>query len=255
MLHGVSLHGRCWAPVAGLLAGGHRPVALDMRGHGASGRSPDGGYGWELFAADVLEVVDGLGLAGREGAVAGVGHSAGATALLLAEADRPGTFARLWTWEPIVNVPGSSLRDQRSSAFAERARRRRWHFSSLGEARSHLEGRGLFAQFSPDAFDAFLSGGLVPAPDGGVELACRAEDEARAYAAAADLRSWERLGAVACPVRVLGGAASPAVPRPDLEAIADRLGAGGPEVVPALGHFGPFEDPAAIAADIAGWVP
>jgi pimeloyl-ACP methyl ester carboxylesterase len=43
------------------------------------------------------------------------------------------------------------------------------------------------------------------------------------------------------------------VPRPELEAIAARLPAGEAEVMPALGHFGPFQAPATIAADIAGW--
>jgi pimeloyl-ACP methyl ester carboxylesterase len=259
MLHGVGLNGHCWAPVAGLMGEGFRLLALDLRGHGASGRSPDGRYGWDRFAADVLEVVDGLGLAGAQhdpggvGGVAGVGHSAGASALLLAEASRPGTFSRLWAWEPIVSVPGSSLREQRSSEFAQRARRRRSHFSSVAEARAHLEGRGLFAEFSPEAFEAFLSGGLVPAGGGGVELACRAEDEASAYEAAARNGLWERLEAARGPVRVVGGATSAAVPGRELAAIAARLPGGGAVVMPSVGHFGPFQDPAAIAADITGW--
>ncbi len=253
MLHGVGLHGRCWAPVADLLvAGGSRPLALDMRGHGASGRSPDGRYGWELFAADVLAVLDGLGLTDQPAGVAAVGHSAGASALLRAAADRPGSLSRIWAWEPIVSSPGSGLRAQRSAELADRARRRRSWFSSMAEARAHLEGRGMFAEFSPDAFEAFLAGGLVPADAGGVQLACRAEDEASAYAAAAERGSWERLAVVRCPVAVVGGANSPAVPGPELEAIAAQLAFGEAKIVPLLGHFGPFQSPAAIAADIAG---
>jgi pimeloyl-ACP methyl ester carboxylesterase len=260
MVHGVSLHGRCWAPVAhivamhGLVKGGYRPLALDLRGHGASERSPDGRYGWELFATDVLAVVDGLGLAGPQGGVTGVGHSAGATAMLRAEAARPGSFSRIWAWEPIVAVPGSSLRQQRSSELAQRALRRRSNFASPDEARSHLEGRGLFAEFCPEAFEAFLRVGLV-ADGAGTRLACRPEDEAAAYAAAGADRSWARLGEVRCPVAVRGGQTSPAVPRPELDAIAARLPAGVAEVMPALGHFGPFQAPAAIAADIAAWAP
>jgi pimeloyl-ACP methyl ester carboxylesterase len=254
LLHGVGLHGLCWGPVANLLAaGGFRPLALDMRGHGASGRAPGLGYGWQLFAADILAVVDGLGLADGDGALVGVGHSAGASALLLAEAGRPGSFSRIWAWEPIVAVAGSSLRKQRSSELAQRARRRRSHFPSVDEARAHLKGRGMFAEFCPDAFEAFLAGGLVPADEGGVKLACRAEDEARAYAAAAEPRSWARLEAVRCPVAVRGGETSPAVPRAELEAIAAQLPAGEPEVVPSLGHFGPFQGPTDVAANIAGW--
>jgi pimeloyl-ACP methyl ester carboxylesterase len=111
----------------------------------------------------------------------------------------------------------------------------------------------MFAEFCPDAFEAFLAGGLVPADEGGVKLACRAEDEARAYAAAAEPRSWARLEAVRCPVAVRGGETSPAVPRAELEAIAAQLPAGEPEVVRSLGHFGPFQGPTDVAANIAGW--
>jgi pimeloyl-ACP methyl ester carboxylesterase len=271
LLHGVGLHGRCWAPVAELLGDGLRPLALDMRGHGASGPSPDGRYDWDRFALDVLEVLDGLGLAagplsgGAGPGVLGVGHSAGASALLLAELDRPGSFSGLWTWEPIVIAPGDSVREQRASEFAQRARRRRSHFPSVAEARAHLGGRGMFAEFSAEAFEAFLTGGLVPAGDGGVQLACRPEDEARAYEAAVEHRLWDHLGAVHCPVRVLGGATSSAVPPLELGTIAARLRpagpvtgpvtgpVAGPVVTPRLGHFGPFQDQAAIARDIAGW--
>ena len=70
MVHGTGLHGRCWAPVARpLSSAGFRPLALDMRGHGASGRSPDGAYNWDLFALDVLETLAQLGLADGAGAV------------------------------------------------------------------------------------------------------------------------------------------------------------------------------------------
>ena len=84
-------------------------------------------------------------------------------------------------------------------------------------------------------------------------MCIRDRDEAAAYAAANEDRSWGRLGEVRCPVAVRGGQTSPAVPRPELEAIAARLPAGEAEVMPGLGHFGPFQAPATIAADIAGW--
>ena len=103
MVHGTGLHGRCWAPVAGPLSTlGFRPLALDMRGHGASSRSPNGDYRWDLFVLDVLDALAQLGLsdgAGDGGAplsgVVAIGHSAGGTALLLAESSRQGTFSRI----------------------------------------------------------------------------------------------------------------------------------------------------------------
>jgi pimeloyl-ACP methyl ester carboxylesterase len=249
MLHGTGLHGRCWAPVARSLGEGFRAVALDMRGHGASGRSPDGGYDWQRFGADTLAVLDQLGLAGRSGVI-GAGHSAGATALLLAEATRPGSFSRLWAWEPIMAVPGRELTEHQSADLARRARRRRADFASVEDAKDHFVGRGQFAGFSREAMEAFLSGAFVDG-QGGVRLACDPEDEARMYEGALAHNVWDNLTRVRCPARMLGGERSTAVPPDQLAEIAKRLPAGEMLVVPGLSHFGPFESPALVAGDIA----
>ena len=317
MVHGAGLHGRCWEPVAGpLRALGFRPLALDMRGHGASSRSPGGDYSWDLFALDVLETLVQLGLtdgagaggAGADGAGAGgagaggagangagadgagadgagvdgaavpgvvaVGHSAGGTALLLAEASRQGTFSKIWAWEPIISIPGRDDRARRGAELARRARQRRAEFASIDEARVHFQGRHMFAEFSPESLEAFLDGGLVPNDEGGYRLACDPEDEARVYERAAGHDAWEGLARVHCPTRLLGGELSPAVPPDELAQIAAQLPAPGPEgsgqgaagsgqraagsgqrevVMPGLGHFGPFQRPADIADDIANW--
>jgi pimeloyl-ACP methyl ester carboxylesterase len=269
MLHGSGLNGHCWAPVAALLAAeGFRPLALDLRGHGSSGRSPNGDYHWQLFADDVLVVVEQLGLtgaaggagapgniatSGEAGGALAVGHSAGATALLLAEAARPGTFSRLWTWEPIMSTPSNDLRQVGGARLAERARRRRASFASVAEARSHFEGRGIFADFAPESLEAFLSGAFVPAA-GGVRLACQPEDEANMYESGGSHDAWEQLSKVCCPSRVLGGQLSSAVPLHELEKMAARLPAGEAAALPGLGHFGPFQSPAVISADITSWL-
>lgn len=320
LVHGASLNALCWLPVAdGLARDGLHPVALDLRGHGASGRSPQGDYGWEGFADDVLAAAEGLisgghelglemslevglemglemgeadekaplpvtadgqGLPGevtsvgslvrrrrpgdRPSAVAGyrprlvgAGHSAGATALLLAEARQPGTFAALWAWEPIMDVPTRDLRRERSRELAERARRRRSQFSSLEDARAHLEGRGIFAEFSPAAFEGFLQSALVPSrsADGGdgCVLACDPEDEARTYEASGSHAAWDELALVRCPTKVVGGELSPAVPPAEVLAIAGRLPAGEGATLPGLGHFGPFQAPGEVATDLARW--
>jgi pimeloyl-ACP methyl ester carboxylesterase len=263
MVHGTGLHGRCWGPVAApLSAAGFRPLALDMRGHGSSSRSPDGDYSWDLFALDVLDTLAQLGLSNG---VAAVGHSAGGAALLLAEESRPGTFSRIWAWEPIIGIPGSDERARRGAGLARRARQRRAHFASVDEARAHFQGRHMFAEFSPEALEAFLDGGLVPDDGGGYRLACDPEDEARIYEGAAAHSAWDGLGRIQCPTRLLGGELSPAVPPDELATIVAELGAqrpGGPggatatataTIVPMLGHFGPFQRPADIADDIANW--
>ena len=184
-----------------------------------------------VYGADV----DGAGLeaAGGEGGrlpgVVAIGHSAGGAALLLAEESRPGTFSRIWAWEPIMSIPGSDDRAQRGAELARRARQRRAEFASIDEARAHFQGRQMFAEFSPESFEAFLDGGLVPNDGGGYRLACDPEVEARIYEGAAAHSAWDGLGRVHCPTRLLGGELSPAVPPDELETIAGQLPGLGPE--------------------------
>jgi pimeloyl-ACP methyl ester carboxylesterase len=173
-----------------------------------------------------------------------------------------------------MSIPGSDDRARRGTELARRARQRRGEFASIDEARAHFQGRHMFAEFSPESLEAFLDGGLVPNDEGGYKLACEPEDEARIYEGAGSHDAWEGLARVHCPTRLLGGELSPAVPPDELATIAAQLPAQGPQgagqapdgtgqapegaparaaVMPMLGHFGPFQRPADIAADIANW--
>src|SRR5262249_19737978 len=117
LVHATGFHGRCWTPLAASLAPYFSVWAMDQRGHGASGKSPDGRCGdWEVFATDLLAALDGLdGLSGGPSGGAGggaggprwrvAGHSLGGGVSLLAEARRPGTFAAIRCYEPVVFPP------------------------------------------------------------------------------------------------------------------------------------------------------
>ncbi|RSS80304.1 alpha/beta fold hydrolase [Streptomyces sp. WAC06614] len=73
--HGMMSDHRTWRRVAPALVGrGYRVIAVDLRGHGASGR---GAYAPELFADDVAETLP-------TGAELAIGHSLGGLALALA---------------------------------------------------------------------------------------------------------------------------------------------------------------------------
>lgn len=250
LAHGAGLNGLSWSPVADrCTAQGLRCVALDMRGHGASGPPGTGGLAWENFGEDVLAVVEQLELRGALGA----GHSAGASALLLAEQARPGTLRALWAWEPIMAVPGNNLREVRGPELAARARKRRRQFASLDEARGHFAGRGLFSDFSPEALEGYLQGGLRQGDDGQMVLSCRPEDEAAIYEGGGAHDAWAALGRLQCPLRLLGGEASPAVPPPELARIQAEVPGSEVRVYPGLAHFGPFQQPAVAADDILAW--
>src|SRR5689334_12552943 len=103
LAHPTGFHGRVWGPVAErLVAAGNRVWSFDFRGHGDSDAPDPSGddYTWDGFASDALAVVDHLELAGNPAMVA-AGHSKGAAALILGEARRPGTYPRIWAYEPI----------------------------------------------------------------------------------------------------------------------------------------------------------
>ncbi|WP_430542071.1 alpha/beta fold hydrolase [Streptomyces roseofulvus] len=85
LLHGLMGHAGHWASAAGLLTGGHRTIALDQRGHGASEKPPGGPFTREAYVADAAAVVERLGL----GPVTLVGHSMGALTAWQLAAERP----------------------------------------------------------------------------------------------------------------------------------------------------------------------
>lgn len=81
-----------------------RAVLCDMRSHGDS-PSANGRVGWEEQARDMNRIAKVVRKnVGRHVPIVAVGHSMGATALLLAELSNPGTFQAAVVAEP-VSIP------------------------------------------------------------------------------------------------------------------------------------------------------
>ncbi len=72
LVHGGAAHARWWDHIAPLLAAGHMVVALDLSGHGDSGRRDS--YSLDLWAREVLAVAADAGIAGPPTVI---GHSMG----------------------------------------------------------------------------------------------------------------------------------------------------------------------------------
>ena len=251
LAHPTGFHGRIWAPVAErLVAAGRRVWSLDFRGHGDSDAPVVAGdaYSWDGFAGDALAVVDHLGLAGNPAMIA-CGHSKGAAALLLGEARRPGTYPRIWAYEPIV-FPDPSAAPKDNFPLANRARRRRNEWASTEEAYEAYASKPPLDVMTPESLRAYVEYGLRDRGDGVLELKCRPEVEARVYAMAPANGAWSLLTEVGAEVVVACGEISRDI-GPELAArIAQRLPHGRLEVWPGRGHFGPQQDPDACAASI-----
>jgi pimeloyl-ACP methyl ester carboxylesterase len=205
-------------------------------------------FAWDRMVDDVLAVIDDL----RITEVKAVGHSMGGAALLLAEMRRPGTFAGLWLYEPVV-FP-RSVGVPASNPMAAAARRRRPWFPDAEAAYANFAAKPTLGSLDPAALRAYVDHGLRPCHtadgDHAVELKCAPEVEALVFenglpAAAA---TFDRLAEVRIPVTIAASmdGAGPAHAAP---LIVDALPHGRLERF-RLTHFGPMEDPAGIAGAI-----
>jgi pimeloyl-ACP methyl ester carboxylesterase len=246
LAHATGFCGTVFGPLAARLGNRYRGVAFDERAHGNSDRPRGDDFGWYGFAADVLAVVDHLGLRGT----AGFGHSCGAAALLLAEEARPGTFTTLYCYEPVLYPFDTPLAPTaEGNPLAAGARRRREVFSSPAEALQNFSTKAPFDRLHPEALAAYVDNGFAPGP-GGIGLRCRRDDEARVYAHGLAHDTFAHLDRVRCPVTLACGAETDAIGADVLELVAGRLAAATMEVLPGLGHFGPLEDPDALARSV-----
>jgi pimeloyl-ACP methyl ester carboxylesterase len=250
MAHATGFHGHVWAPVASRLTDRFHCIAFDERGHGDSDPAPDGNYDWNGFATDALAVIDALHL-GDDSPLRAVGHSCGGALLVLAEERRPGTFAELWLYEPVmVPLDGLPALPGGENPLAAAARRRRPTFASRDAAYDNYAGKPPFDVLDPGALHTYVEYGFALQPDGSVRLKCEPENEARTYEMSMHHDAYEHLPEVKTPVTVVCGEVTDSFPEPVIRMVADRLPEGRAEVLPGLGHFGPMQDPAAIAASI-----
>lgn len=174
LVHGTGFVADVWDEVARDLASAYTVYALDRRGHGASHKP--GAYHFLDYADDVCRVIDELEL--RD--VYGIGHSAGATDLLLAVKLRPGLFTRLFVMEPTVMDPRAARSGDLSDESVVRLKstlRRRAEFDSTDTVLERYRAAPAFADWTETSLRAYVRHGFVPLADGRVRLCCTPEIE------------------------------------------------------------------------------
>lgn len=216
LLHGTGFVADVWSEVACELASTYTVYALDRRGHGASHKP--GVYHFLDYADDVCRVIDALDL--RD--VYGIGHSAGATDLLLAARMLPGCFTRLFVMEPTVMDP----RAARSGGLSEESLarvlgtlRRRAEFDSADAVFERYRTAPAFADWTETSLRAYVRHGFVPLDDDRVRLCCTPEIESeilrpiyeameQVYVGDARGNPFASLTGIECPARVTTAAKS-----------------------------------------------
>jgi 2-succinyl-6-hydroxy-2,4-cyclohexadiene-1-carboxylate synthase len=234
LLHGFAGTGRLWDPVVARLDGErYRPLAPDLRGHGAAAaRRP------VTFAAIAEDV---LGLVPHPFTLCG--YSMGGRLALHAALAAPDRIERLILVATTAGIEDDAECAARRAADEELAAWAEQH--TIEEFADRWTAQPLFAGTPPQAAAAWRADIL--------------DNEPAALAAA--LRGvgtgvmqplWDRLGELTMPATVLAGSGDA-----KFLALGERLAAALPRgeliLVEGAGHGIPREDPAAVAAAIASF--
>ncbi|OLL73025.1 putative hydrolase [Pseudonocardia sp. Ae168_Ps1] len=231
LVHGGAAHARWWDHVAPLLVeGSRRVVAVDLSGHGDSGRAPS--YDLDRWAAELRGVIGAAGLGERPTLI---GHSMGGFVTLT---------AALRHGEELAGAVAvdSPVRERSPEERAARQRR------AFGPARVHTDRDALLARFR-----------TVPEQDGDLPWVHRhiAEHSIRAVDGG---WSWKfdpkifggigltpgELGRPGCRI-ALFRAEYGLVPADMGEMVVDRMGRAAPVVeIPGAGHHVMIDQPLAL---------
>jgi len=154
-VHGVAQHGSVFEPLGRrLAAGGHSVLAVDLRGHGASGRQPP--WDTDTHVADLIETLDSKGVR----RAIWVGHSFGGRLSAAAAAQHPERSEALAMLEPGLEVePERALR----SAEVERLD---WSFATPDGAVNALLSNEAMVAPPRDVVAAFVRDDVRKGPDG-----------------------------------------------------------------------------------------
>ena len=154
-VHGVTQHGGVFEGLAQRLsAAGHSVLAVDLRGHGESGREPP----WDTGAHvdDLLETLEAAGVRGASW----IGHSFGGRLAAEAAARAPELTDRLALLDPGLEVPAEiALR----SAEIERLD---WSFATVDGALNALLSSDSIVAAPREVVEAFVREDVRKGPDG-----------------------------------------------------------------------------------------
>ena len=212
LVHGTGFVAEVWDEVARELAARYTVYGIDRRGHGGSHKPAIDRYHFLDFASDVCAVIEALDLHD----IFGVGHSAGATDLLLAARLLPGCFSRLFVMEPTImdpRVPTDGGLSEKAAASVQGVLRRQAEFDNAAAAFQRFRTAPAFAVWSEAALWAYVRHGFDIQQDGRARLLCRPEIEAamlqpifeameQVYAGDERGNPFGSLAALDCPVRI-----------------------------------------------------
>ncbi|KAJ1895492.1 hypothetical protein LPJ66_004563 [Kickxella alabastrina] len=205
---------------------------------------------WFENSRDILAVIRQLQeqkeCASGAQSIIGIGHSWGASSLLLAEITSPLTFAALVLTDPVLHETMKS-----EDGFIKTTKKRRWQWDDEKAAQAYFEGHPFFKNWDKRCLDLHIKHGLEEV-GGKLVLKCRPTNEAAVFLGATYSSSYatQNLWRVRCPTAFLTGETSLPGPPEYIRAIAQQMPDGCHEVMNGVGHLVVHEDPDRTADNV-----
>lgn len=253
LVHATGFHARCWDQTVAHLGQRH-VIAVDMRGHGRSGKQPP--YTWDVFGKDLSAFIEALSLEN----IVGAGHSMGGHSLCQAVAAVPSRFARIVLVDPVIVSPQAYAAFEPASGGDHPVARRRNLFDDAQAMFDNLRYKGSYGLWQEQVLRDYCQYGLLPNPDGpGYVLACPPLVEATIYTGSAGTDIYGLLDRIEIPVTILraeprdeSNSAMDFSKSPTWPELVKCFKRGGDVYLPELTHFIPMQAPDKVAHYIAG---
>ena len=196
LIHGLASTARIWDFVAPLLAREYRVVAYDQRGHAGS-EKPDDGYDLPTMLADLVGLMQGLGI---EKPVV-VGHSWGANLALAYAATYPDNCAGLalvdggiYGFQDMPGADWETVKRELAPPYLSRYK--------LDDMVNRM-GSGVLCHLPQAFLEAYARSMMNVQPDGTIRAKLTLERHLAILRIIYDMRCEELLGQVKCPVLIV----------------------------------------------------
>ncbi|MEU2154604.1 alpha/beta hydrolase [Streptomyces sp. NPDC019396] len=240
LLHGLMGRAAHWASTARWLAGRHRAVALDQRGHGRSEKPADDLFVREAYVHDAAAAVEQLGLA----PVTLIGHSMGALTAWQLAAERPDLVQALVICDMRASALGAASQREWEDWF------RTWPlpFATLADVRRWFGADDPWVERPSPGRGEFFAEVMAEGPDGWRPVFSRRQMLVSRETWVHDAH-WDSLAQVQCPTLVVRGLDGE-LGRAEAQEMVRVLPRGQYAEVADAGHLVHYDQPAAWRAAI-----
>ncbi|HOO47618.1 MAG TPA: alpha/beta hydrolase [Deltaproteobacteria bacterium] len=247
LMHATGFLPWLWHPIARELSDSWRVIAPYFCDHRQT--DPEkGGLDWMTIAQDLSVFCDRLGI--RNAAL--VGHSMGATVLMLSHAAFGVDARGIIMIEPIF-LPKDFYTfnitvDQHP--LASRSIRRRDSWQDRDDALAYLRSKKLFMNWDSQMLELYVRYGMREVTGGGLALACSPKREASLFMGGMHYDPWPLIPKVRCRSLVIEGGESENRAFIDLKTATSLLPNGSYRLIEGAGHLIPMERPREITSII-----